>query len=464
MARTRPRPTALARPALLLGVAAALGMRLAAQQPVSPPVEPDRPIVYTAEVDGIIHPVSAEVMSGTIAAANEADAALIVFTLRTPGGLVDSTRAIISTIIASDAPVAVLVAPSGARAASAGFILVLAADVAAMAHGTHIGAAHPVSVGGGGSGGDQDTSETMAKKAASDVAAYARSLAEARKRTVARAAEAVTESRAFTDTEALNADPPLIDLIAADVEELVASLDGREVRRFDGEMVTLELSGARVVHVEMTRRQQFLSAIAHPQVAYLLFTLGVLGLTVELWNPGAVVPGVVGGLCLLLAFFAFQVLPIDTTGLLLIGFGLALVVAEIFVPSFGVLGIGGAISLVIGSLMLTDEIPGVRPNRGVIAAAALALVAVMLFVGRLAVYAHRQPPATGAEGMVRERGRALVPLGPELSGQVAVHGEIWSATATSPVAAGEPVVVVAVNGLQLLVEPAPGPLRGGASS
>lgn len=458
------RPTSLAAPArvaLTLAIAAAaLGVR-AAQEADAPAQERSRPLVHVAEVDGIIHPVSAEFMIDTIAAANEAGAALIVFTLRTPGGLVDSTRAIISAMLESKAPVAMLVAPGGARAASAGFILVLAADVAAMAHGTHIGAAHPVSVGGGG---QQETNETMEKKAASDVAAYARSLAEARGRNVALAAEAVTESRAFTDSEALNAKPPLIDLVAANVQELVASLDGREVRRFNGETVTLELTDARIVSVEMTRRQKFLSAIAHPQIAYILFTLGVLGLTVELWNPGAVLPGVVGGVCLLLAFFAFQVLPIDTTGLLLILFGLALIVAEIFVPSFGVLGVGGAISLVIGSLMLTDDVPGVQANRGVIVGAALALVTVMLFIGRLALRAQRQRPVTGMEGMIRERGRALAALGPDQPGQVAVHGEIWTATATAPVAAGDPVVVVAIDGLRLLVEPAPRASQGGEVS
>lgn len=437
---------------------AAQGTPSAAEAPEDAP-----PLVYTAEVESIIQPVSAEFMIESIDRANDTGAELIVFTLRTPGGLVDSTRAIVSQMLASETPVAVLVAPSGARAASAGFILVIAADVAAMAHGTHIGAAHPVSVGGGGGGGDEQTSDTMAEKAASDVAAYARSLAENRGRNVALSAEAVTESRAFTDVEALGADPPLIDLVADSAEALVGALDGREVTRFDGSTETLETTGARVVQLEMTRRQQFLSAIAHPQVAYLLFTLGVLGLTVELWNPGSIVPGVVGGVCLLLAFFAFQVLPIDTAGLLLVAFGLALLIAEVKVPSFGILGVGGAVSLVIGSLMLTDDVPGVTPNRGLIVSVALAMVAVMLFLGRLAVRAQQQPAATGSEGMLGERGRALTALGPMTPGQVAVHGEIWTAVAPTPVGAGDPVVVVAIAGLVLTVEPASRPATGGAT-
>ena len=436
------------------------GVRLPAQ--TDPPPETG-PLVYAAEVDGIIHPVTAEFMTETLDRANAAGAELVVFTLRTPGGLVDSTRDIVSRMLASEAPVAMLVAPGGARAASAGFILVLAADVAAMAHGTHIGAAHPVSAGGGG-GGDQKASETMEKKAASDVAAYARSLAETRGRNVALAAEAVTESRAFTDVEALAAEPPLIDLVAADTADLVRQLHGRAVKRFNGSEVTLETTGAEIVTVEMTRRQRLLSAIAHPQIAYLLFTLGVLGLTVELWNPGAVLPGVVGGLCLLLAFFAFQVLPIDTTGLVLIAFGIALIIAELNVPSFGVLGIGGAIGLVMGSLMLTDEVPGVMPNRALIASVALGLAAVMLFLGRLALRAQRQPPATGAEGMLGQRGRALTGIDPGEPGRVSVRGEIWTAVSTVPIPAGAPVIVTGLDGLVVTVAPQSSTTPGGMKS
>ena len=441
---------------MAVGLTVSAGSRLGAQEP---PPRAAAPLVYAAEVDGIIHPVTAEFMTETLERANAAGAVLVVFTLRTPGGLVDSTRDIVSRMLASRAPVAMLVAPGGARAASAGFILVLAADIAAMAHGTHIGAAHPVSAGGGG--GDQKTSETMEKKAASDVAAYARSLAETRGRNVKLAAEAVTESRAFTDVEALGAEPPLIDLVAADTADLVRLVDGRTIKRFNGREATLETSGARIVTAEMTRRQRLLSAIAHPQIAYLLFTLGVLGLTVELWNPGAVLPGVVGGLCLLLAFFAFQVLPIDTTGLVLIAFGIALIIAELSVPSFGVLGIGGAIGLVMGSLMLTDEIPGVMPNRALVASVALGLAAVMLFLGRLAIRAQRQRPATGAEGMLGERGRALTAVEPGEPGRVSVHGEIWTAMSTVPIAAGAPVVVTALDGLVLTVAPESSTTPGG---
>jgi membrane-bound serine protease (ClpP class) len=409
------------------------------------------PVVYAAEVDGIIHPVSAEFMVSVMDRADADHAALVVFTLRTPGGLVDSTQTIVNRMLAARTPIAVFVGPAGARAASAGFILVLAADVAVMAPGTHMGAAHPVSAGGGAS--DAKPDETMSKKVASDLAAWARSLAESRKRNVALAAEAVLDSRAFTDREALAATPPLIDFVATDVQALLQKLDGVSVTRFDGRAATISTAHARIVEMEMTRRQQLLSAIAHPQVAYLLLMLGTLGLTVELWNPGAILPGVVGGLCLLLAFFAFQVVPVSTAGILLILFGLALLIIEIKVPSFGVLGLGGILSLVVGSLMLTDEVPGVSPNPAVTVSVALAAATILIFLGRLAMRAHRQPASTGLAAMIGLHGRALAAIEPGRPAQVAVRGEIWNAMATEPVAEDESVTIVAVDGLTLRVAP-----------
>ena len=323
--------------------------------------------------DGVIHPITAEFVEDVIARADRTDAVAIVLVLRTPGGLLDSTRTIVSRIVASRAPVVVFIAPPGSRAASAGFLITLAADVAVMAPGTHIGAAHPVTPGGESPGG-----EVMSQKVAADSAAYARTIAEARRRNAALAAEAVTESRAFTDGEALHAAPPLIDFIARDVDDLLRQLDGRPITRFDGRTVTIATAGARLERVEMTWRQSLLGAIAHPQIAYLLLTLGMLGLVVEMWNPGVVLPGVAGGLCLLLAFFAFQVLPVNVTGLLLIVFGMALLGAELMVPSFGVLGIGGAVALLAGSLMVTRDVPGIRVGYTVILPVVTALVVIVL--------------------------------------------------------------------------------------
>ena len=419
-----------------------------------------RPLVYSAVVDSIIHPVSAEFMVSAIDRADQDRATLLIFTLRTPGGLVESTQTIVARMLAARTPIAVFVAPGGARAASAGFLIVMAADVAAMAPGTHMGAAHPVTIGGDAA---PKMDETMAKKAASDLAAWARSLAERRKRNVTLAAEAVTDSRSFTDSEALAAKPPLIDLVASDVHDLLAKVDGRSLARFDGRTVTISSAGARVVDLEMTRRQQFLSAIAHPQIAYLLMTLGILGITVELWNPGAVAPGVVGGVCLLLAFFAFQVLPVSTAGVLLVIFGLCLLILEIKIPSFGVLGLGGILSLVVGLLMLPGDVPGVALRPGVVMPVALAMSAILVFLGRLALRSHRQPAATGARAMIGCRGHALAAMSPDRPAQVAVHGEIWTATTAAPVAEGDLVKVVGVDGLTLRVAPAGGAAEGASS-
>ncbi|MGE0593694.1 MAG: nodulation protein NfeD [Vicinamibacterales bacterium] len=409
---------------------------------------PSAPRVVVAELETIIHPVSAEFVSDVIDRADAAEAELVVFLLRTPGGLLDSTRTIVSRMIASRTPVVMFVEPPGARAASAGFVLMMAADVAAMAPGTHIGAAHPVS----GTGEAMD--DTASEKAAADTAAYVRSLADARGRNVALAAEAVTESRAFTEREALEAEPPLVDLVADDVDALLRALDGRTIRRFDGTEVTLHLAGATRTPERMTWRQRFLSTIAHPQLASLLLTLGILGLTVELWNPGAIVPGVAGGLCLLLAFFAFQILPVSTTALLLVLFGLVLLALELTVPSFGVLGVGGIISLFFGYVMFSDTVPGVTVGLGTIVPLVLGVAAVFLFLGRLALASQRAPAATGAEGLRGARGRARAALTPEQEGLVDLHGEIWRAISRAPVDPGQPVRVTAVHGLTLTVEPA----------
>jgi membrane-bound serine protease (ClpP class) len=405
------------------------------------------PRAVVAEYDGIIHPIAAEFLDETITRADTTGAAVTVLVLRTPGGLLDSTRTMVSRMIAARVPVVVFVAPPGARAASAGFIIALAADVAAMAPGTHIGAAHPVS-------GSGPVDETTSKKAAEDAAAYARTLAEARGRNVQLAAEAVTASRAFTDREAMTASPPLIDLVARDVPDLLRQLDGRSIARFDGRRTTLETTGIVIEPVEMTRRQQFLSAIAHPQIAYLLLTLGMLGLTVELWTPGAVLPGVAGGLCLLLAFFAFQVLPVNTIGLLLIVFGIGLLVLELKVPSFGVLGVGGTASLLIGSIMITGDVPGVGVGLNVIVPVVLALAGIVLVLGRLGLAAQRAPAVTGVQSLVGARGQALTALDAGTAGQVRVHGEIWRAVSQAPVPPGRTVRVTAVSGLTVFVEPA----------
>jgi membrane-bound serine protease (ClpP class) len=370
----------------------------------------------------------------------------VVITLRTPGGLVDSTRDINTAIINARTPVVVFVGPSGGRAASAGFLITIAADVAAMAPGTHIGAAHPVS------GDGQKVEDAMEKKMVSDLAGYARTLAAQRQRNVELVEKAVTESQSFTEQEALNASPPLIDMVAADVPELLRKLDGRSVTRFDGRTVTLNLANARTERLDMTWAEHILSALAHPQIAYLLLTLGTLGLTIELWNPGSVLPGVVGGICLLLAFFAFSVLPVSYAGLGLMLFGILLLILEVKVTSFGLLALGGVTSLLLGSMMLMDTpLPELQIGLRLILPVTLAVSGIILFLVRLAVEAQRTPSVTGEVGMIGETGRALSSIEPGGVGRVQTRGEIWTATANEPITSGDGVRVLGVKGLLLTV-------------
>ena len=403
--------------------------------------------VVSAEIDSIIHPVSAEFMIEVMRRADAEHAALVVFTLRTPGGLVDSTRDIIAHMIAAKTPVAIFVGPSGSRAASAGFILTIAADVAAMAPGTHIGAAHPVA------GGGQTIDETMSKKMTEDVAAYVRTLAAKRHRNAELAEQAVTQSKAFTEEEALNAKPPLVDLVASDVTDLLKKLDGRTVARFDGSSITLHTASAPMTTIEMTLRQRVLSAIANPNVAYILMSLGMLGLTIELWTPGAVLPGVVGGLSLLLAFFALQVLPVNYTALLLMLFGLTLLALEVKVTSYGLLTVGGVLSLIFGSMMLIDSpAPELQLNRSLVISTVIGFTAIAAFLVRLGLKAQRLRPVTGMEGMVGEVGEARTPIAPGAPGTVLVHGEMWRVISDEHIARGDRVRVRRVDGLTLTVQ------------
>ncbi len=449
------RPLRLQVSLVAAGLAASwLGGRLPAQEAAPRPAA--APVVYAAEVDALIHPVSAAYIVQTIDRADAEDAALVVLTLRTPGGLVDSTRTSNSRIIAAKTPVVVFVGPSGSRAASAGFLITIAADIAVMAPGTHIGAAHPVS----GTGVEMD--ETQAAKAASDIAAYARSLATQRGRNVELAEKAVIESQSFTEVEALAASPPLIDFIATDLEDLLGQLDGRSIERWDGSTVELTTAGAEIIFLQMNWRQRLLSAIAHPQIAVLLFSLGTLGLTIELWSPGAIVPGVVGGLCLLLAFFAFQILPVNYVGLLLILFGLILLVLEMVVVSYGLLATGGIVSMVLGALMLFDSpVPELQLGLPFIFWTMLALAAIMVGLMRLVIKAQLRPAVTGPSGMIDEVGRTLSLIEPGGSGRVATHGEIWMATSNEAIAEGESVRVTAVDGMTLTVRRSASGAHGG---
>lgn len=436
-----------------------------AQDPAEPAPADDgpEPEVLVVTINSAVHPVSADILIGAIEDAEASDAAALVVELDTPGGLVTSTREMTQAMLTSRVPVVVYVAPSGAQGASAGFFLLMAADVAAMAPGTNAGAAAVV----GGQG--EDVEGTMGKKVTEDAAAQMRSLAKRNNRPVELAESAVLEARSFDAREALELG--LIDVIEPTLPRLLQAIDGRTVRvGEDGEpnadSVTLATAGAVVRRVEISRVQRFLGVLATPDIAYLLLSLGSLGLLVELYNPGSIFPGVLGAICLVLGFFALSVLPVNVAGLALLGLAVVFFIAEIKVTSYGLLSVAGVVSLVIGSLMLFDGAdPSVRVSPGLIAFAAAISLAVVLFLMWNVLRASKRQVATGIEGMVHERGRARSDMNP--AGKVFVHGEVWDAVADRPVPPGGVVEVVAVDGMLLRVrslEPAPdeaGPLTPG---
>ncbi len=401
--------------------------------------------VVAIKVAAPIHPVTSEYVVRALDAADRDGADLLILTLDTPGGLDASMREIIERIVNAKTPVAAFVGPSGSRAASAGFLIALACDVFVMAPGTSTGSAHPVGISLTGRAMDK----TMEEKATHDAAAYARTIAEKRGRNVRMAEDAVRQSLSYTEKEAL--DGGLIDLVAGSEAEIAARLDGRTIRRFDGATVVLALAGRPLVERPMTFRQKFLLTIANPNLAYILLLIGLLGLYFEFSHPGAILPGVLGGLSLLLAVFAFQVLPINYVGLGLILLAVILFVLEVKVQSFGMLAIGGIAAMIIGSLMLVKApIAELRPSLRFVLPFALGFAAIVVFLLTLAVRAHARRPATGREGMVGEIGTARTDLSP--AGTVFVHGELWRAEAEAPVRAGETVKVVEVlDGLKLRV-------------
>jgi membrane-bound serine protease (ClpP class) len=400
--------------------------------------------IPVVELRGIVHAVSAAHVVAAIERADAAGAPLLVLRLDTPGGLDTSMRQIIDRMLNCRTPVAVFVGPSGARAASAGFLITVAADVAAMAPGTNIGAAHPVS-------GMGPMDEVMSKKVAQDAAAYIRSKAAHRGRNPEMAEKAVLESRSFTEQEALQA--RLIDLVVGDVPALAAALEGREIKRFDGSRVTLALKGHALTTVEMGRRQAILAAIATPQMLFLLLMGALAGLGAELSHPGALFPGIVGVLCLILFLFASQVIPVDWAGVLLILLALGLFVAEAKVASYGLLTVGGIVAMILGAMMLVDS-PGPEmrvPLRVLLPSVAFMAAGTVLLL-RLVLQAQRRTPVTGEAGLVGQRGVADTALSPE--GWVKVAGERWRGRAEAEVAVGEPVTVVAVDGLVVRVRKA----------
>jgi membrane-bound serine protease (ClpP class) len=401
------------------------------------------PLVLRLDISGSINPGTADYIRDGLKMATDQNAATLLIVMDTPGGLLESTKGIVKDLLAAPVPVVVYVAPAGGGAISAGVFITLAANVAAMAPGTNIGAAHPVGASGESIEGD------MATKVESFAASLSRTIAQQRGRNVEWAEKAVRESVSITEKEALKL--KVIDLVAADVGDLLRQLHGKQVKLPD-RTVVLDTESARVESHAMSVRQQIINFLGNPNLAYLLMMAGILGLYVEITNPGVVAPGVIGGICLLLAFAALQVLPINYTGLALIGLGVMLIIAEMFLPSFGIIGIGGLVSLVLGSLFLFDTPESTLAiDRGMIAAAAGTVGSFMLLIGWLVMRAQIRPAVTGAEGMVGEIGE--VRRGADASGRVKVfvHGEYWDAVADQPVDVGARVEVLGIDGLQMRV-------------
>ncbi|HOT01747.1 MAG TPA: nodulation protein NfeD [Acidobacteriota bacterium] len=404
-------------------------------------------------LDGAVDPVRAEFIVAAMQEADQQKAALIVLEMDTPGGLGDSMKAIIRAILNGRTPVAAFVTPSGAHAASAGFFILVAADVAAMAPGTNSGAAHPIMAFGGVMPIPEDEkTKPIFEKIQNDILAYLRGIVRQRGRNEEAAVAAVKQNASYTAAEALDA--KLIDLVAKDEAELLKLLDGRTVRKFDGREVVLKLTGQTVRLVEMSLRQRMLAFVSDPNVAIILALVGILGLFFEFSHPGFYAPGVVGGICLLLALLGFSLLPLNYVGVLLIIVAVALFIAEIKVQGFGVLGIAGIVSLVLGFLMLVES---PDPNFGVawsvVLGVAVPVGVLLLLLTRLVIGAMRSRSATGQEGMAGIAGRSVTELAP--AGQVHVRGEYWNAVSASGAAipADTPVVVIRAEGLVLYVEP-----------
>lgn len=412
----------------LLGVLSALG-----QTP--------GPRVVAVSIEGEIHPITAEIVGDAIAQAQSQNAAMLLVRINTPGGLLDATRDIIQRLDATSVPVVTFVEPSGARGASAGFFLLEAGDIAAMAPGTNTGASSPVLMVG-------QMDQTMRNKVENDAAAMLRSMMSRRGRNSQVGEQTIREAKSFTEKEAL--DQKLIDLTANNEQQLFEELNGREITRWDGRKVTLHLVGATVTEANRTLRERVVAAIADPNIGFILLILGVLGIYVEFHAPGLIFPGIAGAILALLGLSALSVLPISWTGVGLLILSLALFVLEAKFASHGMLGIGGTISMVLGALLLVNGPPEMRIHLSTALAVALPFALITMFLVSKVIQARRNKVITGAEGMIGELGVARTPLEPE--GQVLVRGEYWDAIAPSNMPAGTHVRVKGVTGLVLQVE------------
>lgn len=407
--------------------------------------------VVELRIDDEIEPVLAEYIVNGINQANQQHASLILITLSTPGGLDTSMRQIIQAILSSKVPVVTYVYPTGSRAASAGFFILLSADVDAMAPGTDTGAASPITAIGGQ---PVQVDQTLAKKILNEANAYLRSYAAKRGRNPELASTAVTDAKAFTDKEAL--DGHLVDLLANSPQDLFAKLNGRTITRFDGSTTQLNLSHPVVVPLEMNGREKFLQRIVQPDVFFVLLILGALGLYVEFTHPGLFAPGVIGGIAVLLALFSMHLLPVNLAGILLLVLALALFALEAKYPTHGVLGVGGVICMILGALMLIrSPLTGMGVSLFTALSVAIPFAVIVIILTRLVLRSHLWKPSTGREEMIGEEGQITEPVGVGAPGMVFVHGELWRATAVNgqEIPKGIRVRVKKVDGLTLEVEP-----------
>jgi membrane-bound serine protease (ClpP class) len=434
---------------------AAFWFAVAARGSASAPPTAAAPVVEL-RINGEIEPVLAEYIVHGINQANDTHASLILITINTPGGLDTSMREIIHAILTSKVPVVTYVEPTGSRAASAGFFILLSADVAAMSPGTETGAASPIIAIGGEA---VKIDETLHKKIVEDATAYLRSYVSKRGRNVELAATAVTDAKAFSDKEAL--DGKLIDFVASSKEELLAELNGRAIKRFDGASQVLELSNPTVTLVEMSAREKFLSRIVQPDVFFILMIVAVLGIYTEFTHPGVFAPGVLGGIAAILALFAMHLLPVNFTGLLLIFLGFAFFILEAKFPTHGILGVGGVVAMVLGALILIrSPLTGMGVSPAVAVGVAIPFAVIVIILMRLVLRSRKWKVSTGKEELVGEEGEVTVPVDSATGqGMVFVHGELWRAAAAagSALPKGSRVKVKRVNGLTLEVEPVQSP-------
>jgi len=409
------------------------------QAPASTPA----PTLVQINLDDVVHPVSADYIKDGLNHAKDINARAVVLRLDTPGGLIDSMRDIVEAILASPVPVITWVGPVGSRAASAGFFILLAGDVAVMAPGTNTGAAHPVS----GTGGQIDP--VMETKIVNDATAYLRSYTARRGRNATLAEKGVTQSQSFTAEEALKEN--LIDAVIPDVQNIIEQYDGKQVRRINEQVTTLDLRGATVEVFEMTTRQRILSRVLNPNLAFILALLGLIGMYVEITHTGMILPGVVGAISLVLALFAFNLLPVNWAGVALILLAITLFVLEATVTSHGILALGGIVSMIAGAVMLVQgPIPQLRIQLSTALAVTIPVAIITVFLVRLVYLSRQKKSIAGAEGMIGEEGIAKSDINPD--GRVLVHGEYWNASSEKPIPAGSRVRVRKVHGLKLDVE------------